>query len=736
MDVAKDAALSNGEEDEIVESPNAKPAFEALFGSIDTVKGIGPRIADVLSRLLGARPGRMARRLDLLLHLPHGVLDHDLKDDASGLIEGERATLDVTILAHKPPYQKRQPYRVDCLLGEEPLQLVFFQGRQRYLQDQLPVGSQKIVSGKLGRYGRGKNQLWQIVHPDLMMAPIAVSGTRWLQPVYPLTKGLTQRVLISRIKTALDDLLEVAADIPEWQDPAWLRSQGWPSLPDAILELHQPGQQSSHQSAHADETDPASKARARLAYDELLATQLVLSLSRNRSEDAQGMARPGDGRLRRAMIEALPFAFTEAQQQAAIDIGRDLAQSKKMLRLLQGDVGSGKTVVAAYAMLQVIEAGAQAALMAPTDVLVRQHAQALDAILRPAGIGLALLTGRESGGARRDLLKRLENGEIQAVVGTHALFQDDVVFRDLGLAVIDEQHRFGVDQRLALTEKGSSADMLVMTATPIPRTLVLSFYGDIEISELRQKPVGRKPIQTRALPTSKLERVIAATEQAISREEQIYWICPLVSPSEELPLMAAEERFSQLKDCFGDKVGLVHGQMPNAEKDAAMQAFSSGKTRLLVATTVVEVGVDVPNATAIVIEHAERFGLAQLHQLRGRVGRGDRPSSCLLLYATPLGGLARARLDVMRQTEDGFFIAEEDLRLRGPGEVLGTRQSGAPSFRLADLATHASLLGAARDDVKLLMSRDPDLLTPRGRALRLLLHWFDEGATEAYLRSG
>jgi redox-regulated HSP33 family molecular chaperone len=372
----------------------------------------------------------------------------------------------------------------------------------------------------------------------------------------------------------------------------------------------------------------------------------------------------------------------------------------------------------------------------PTDVLVRQHANALDALLRPAGVTTALLTGRETGASRRNLLKHLASGDIQAVVGTHALFQDDVAFRDLGLAVIDEQHRFGVDQRIALANKSPDSDVLVMTATPIPRTLVLSFYGDVGLSEIRQKPVGRKPIATRATPKSKLDQVIAAVGRAIADGDQIYWVCPLVSASDELDLTPAEERFESLKAHFGDKVGLVHGQMGNAEKDAAMQAFSTGQTRLLVATTVIEVGVDVPNATVIVIEHAERFGLAQLHQLRGRVGRGDKPSSCLLLYAEPLGQLARKRLDVMRKTEDGFFIAEEDLRLRGPGEVLGTRQSGTPSFRLADLSEHANLLSAARDDAKLMLSRDPDLQSPRGQALRLLLRWHDEATAEAYLRSG
>ncbi|MGI9485879.1 MAG: ATP-dependent DNA helicase RecG [Geminicoccaceae bacterium] len=728
MHVAKDGEVSKGGTTTrpTVHGQDLQP--DPLFSPVSTLKGVGPRIADVLSRLLGVRSGREARRLDLLLHLPHALIDHELKDDADGLAEGERATIDITILAHRAPYQRRQPYRIDCLLGEEPLQLIFFQGQRRYLEEQLPIGSQKVISGTIGRYGKGKKQIWQIVHPDLVTTPAAISDVRWLQPVYPLTQGLTQRVLASRIRTALDDLEEAASDLPEWQDPTWMRERGWPSLTEAIRQIHIP--------ENSDDIAPTSQARARLAYDELLATQLALTLSRNRSQDRNGIARPGDHTLRRPMIEALPFKLTPAQEQASIEISGDLAEPAKMLRLLQGDVGSGKTVVAAIAMLQVIESGAQAALMAPTDVLVRQHANGLDALLRPVGISLAILTGRETGKARSAVLQRLKSGEIQAVVGTHALFQDDVSFKDLGLAVIDEQHRFGVDQRLALSDKSPNADVLVMTATPIPRTLVLSFYGDVTISELREKPVGRKPIRTTAASTSKLDQVVAAIGRAIEKGDQIYWVCPLVSASDELDLMAAEDRFSHLQTIFGDKVGLVHGQMASTKKDEAMQAFSAGKTRLLVATTVIEVGVDVPNATVIVIEHAERFGLAQLHQLRGRVGRGDKPSSCLLLYANPLGSLARARLDVLRQSQDGFFIAEEDLRLRGPGEVLGTRQSGAPTFRLADLAVHAELLSAARDDIKLMLARDPNLQSPRGQAMQLLLRWYDEATAEAYLRSG
>ncbi|MGI9436682.1 MAG: ATP-dependent DNA helicase RecG [Geminicoccaceae bacterium] len=700
--------------------PAQHSEFDTLFATVDSLKGIGPRITDTLGRLLVPRADRPARCIDLLMHLPHGLIDHHLTADASHLVEGERATLDLTVQAHKPPFKRRHPYRINCSIGNDAVQLVFFQGRQAYLAEQFPLQSRRIVSGTVTRYGK----TWQIVHPDLVTTPDALDKTQWLQPVYPSTQGLHQRTLGRAIQTALETLPE----LPEWQDPDWLKRQDWPSFCDALRQLHCPQEPS--------DIDASSNARERLAYDELLTTQLSLSLNRERGIEEAGRSLRGRLDLRRSMIEALPFGLTAGQERAVIDIDADMAKTDRMLRLLQGDVGSGKTVVAALAMLRAIEAGTQAALMAPTDLLARQHAVSVADLLSPAGVVTGLLTGRERGAERRRLLDRLRSGELQAVIGTHALFQDDVVFADLGLAVIDEQHRFGVDQRMELAEKGPHADILVLTATPIPRTLVLTFYGDIAMSELREKPAGRKPIATRALPQSKLDDVVEAVGRAIDHGEQIYWVCPLVTPSEDLDLVAAEERYRSLHESFGDRVGLVHGQMPPGGKDAAMAAFSRGDIRLLIATTVIEVGVDVPEASVMVIEHAERFGLAQLHQLRGRVGRGERSSSCLLIYAEPLGNLARARLDVMRRSEDGFLIAEEDLRLRGPGEVLGTRQSGLPSFRLADLSVHAGLLAAARDDAKLILNRDPDLQSPRGKSLRLLLDLFEGGATSCYLRSG
>jgi ATP-dependent DNA helicase RecG len=475
---------------------------------------------------------------------------------------------------------------------------------------------------------------------------------------------------------------------------------------------------------------------SRLAYDEFLAGQLALALVRAHLRRPAGRATPGTGHIRKTLIEALPYALTPSQGRAVADIVADLGKPERMLRLLQGDVGSGKTVVALLAAAAAMEAGRQAALMAPTEILARQHFNTVAPLAAAAGINVAILTGRERGRERGDILGKLAFGDIHVLIGTHAIFQEEVEFRDLALAVVDEQHRFGVHQRLALAKKGEAVDVLVMTATPIPRTLVLTYFGDMDISELREKPAGRQPIDTRVIPHNRLDEVVGAVGRALAEGRRVYWVCPLVEVTENTDLAAAEERFAALKEHFGATVDLVHGRMKGGEKDRAMERFAAGETRLLVATTVIEVGVDVPEATVMVIEHAERFGLAQLHQLRGRIGRGSEHSSCLLLYKGPLGETAKARLNIMRDTEDGFRIAEEDLRLRGEGDVLGTRQSGMPGFRVARIETHGKLIGAARDDAALMLARDPTLASARGQALRHLLYLFERDEAIRLIRAG
>ena len=684
-----------------------------LYAPVITLPGVGPRLGKLFERLAGPSV------VDLLWHLPTGIIDRRLSPKVREASAGTIATLTVQVDGHLPGHGKR-PYRVRCRDDTGFLHLVFFHAKADYLARQLPLGATRIVSGRVEHF----NNEIQITHPDYILSPEEASQLKAIEPVYGLTTGLTLRMVQKAVTAALGR----TRDLPEWLDPALQRRQGWPDWHAALLQAHAPESE--------DALAPSALARQRLAYDELLANQLAIALVRASNKRLPGRRITGDGRLRRPTIEALPFGLTGSQLQALAEIDGDMAAPARMMRLLQGDVGSGKTVVALMAMLNAVECGGQAVLMAPTEILCRQHLATIETLAALSGVAVTLLTGREKGRARRDILDSLASGAAQIVIGTHALFQSEVAFHDLALAVIDEQHRFGVEQRMALSAKGSAVDILVMTATPIPRTLLLTSYGDLDASLLREKPAGRKSIATRTIPLSRLDEVVAAAERALARGTKIYWICPLVEESEMVDLADAEARYAQLSALFGNRVGLVHGRMKGPEKDRVMAAFAEGDVGLLVATTVVEVGVDVRKATIMVIEHAERFGLAQLHQLRGRVGRGDAASSCLLLYAAPLGETAKARLSIMRESDDGFRIAEEDLRLRGGGELLGTRQSGMPELRLADLASHQDLLAIAQDDARLILTRDPELKSPRGEALRTLLYLFQRDAAVRFVRAG
>ncbi|MGO4570856.1 ATP-dependent DNA helicase RecG [Microvirga sp. 2TAF3] len=698
--------------------------LDPLFAPANTLPGVGPKIAPLLDRLLG-EPGRLARVMDLLFHVPTSGIAREMKGSIADAPIGEPVTLSVTVAAHRPPPPgRRAPYRI--LVEDETgdVVLVFFNGHKARLEKLLPLGERRYVSGKI--------ELWdgmrQMVHPDRVLDERGIENLPAVEAVYGLTEGLSSRMVGRYMGAAL----ERVPPLPEWQDDAWLGRNALPPFNRALADLHRPGEAA----ALSEEALAKSAPRRRLAYDELLASQLALALVRSRMRRLPGRVNAGDGHLVERLKNALPFGLTASQAQAVEDIRRDLVADKKMLRLLQGDVGSGKTVVGLLAMASAIEAGRQAALMAPTEILARQHFERIAPLAREAGLTIALLTGRDKGAERRAVLAGLADGSIQIAVGTHALFQEGVAFHDLGLAVVDEQHRFGVHQRLALGAKGEAVDILVMTATPIPRTLALTYFGDMDVSVLSEKPAGRKPIATKLISIERLDEVIGAMGRAIANGDQVYWVCPLVGESETVDLAAAEERFEQLKGLFGDHVGLVHGKLAGRDKDAAMEQFSAGETKILVSTTVIEVGVDVPQATVMVIEHAERFGLAQLHQLRGRIGRGSRASTCLLVYKGPLGQTAQARLEMMRQTEDGFRIAEEDLRLRGEGEVLGTRQSGLPGFKLARLDVDGDLLAAARDDARLIVDRDPDLTSERGKALRVLLYLFERDSAIRLLRAG
>ncbi len=685
-----------------------------LFADVETLPGVGPRLAKAFERLAGPRV------VDLCWHLPSGIIDRGYTPKVMEAEPGRVATVTVEVGAHEPPRSPRAPYRVRCFDDSGALDLVFFHAKGPYLQKILPVGEMRVVSGKVEHY----HGLPQMTHPDHVAPPEERQSVAGVEPVYPLTAGLTPKMVAKAVRAALSR----APDLPEWQDAAYLCQQGWQAWRESLLAAHKP---QSEQELLA-----SAPPRQRLAYDELLSSQLALALVRRQQVRLKGRAIQGDGHLREKALAALPFELTGSQRHAVAEILGEMGSANRMLRLLQGDVGSGKTVVALLAMLTAVEAGFQAALMAPTEILARQHFATIQPLAESAGVEVLLLTGRDKGKARARALERIAGGEVALVVGTHALFQEDVSFRDLGIAVIDEQHRFGVHQRMSLQSKGRGVDVLVMTATPIPRTLMLTSYGDMETSRLTEKPAGRQPVDTRAVSLDRLNEVVEGVGRAIARGQQVFWVCPLVAESETSEVAAAEERYAALKLRFGERVALVHGKMKAAEKDRAMAAFRDGEADLLVATTVIEVGVDVPAATVMVIEHAERFGLAQLHQLRGRIGRGSERSSCILLYQGPLGETAKSRLNVLRETDDGFRIAEEDLRLRGAGELLGTRQSGFPDSRLADLAEHEDLLAAARDDARLILERDPELSTPRGQALRVLLYLFERDAAVRYLRSG
>ncbi|MHA1538393.1 MAG: ATP-dependent DNA helicase RecG [Alphaproteobacteria bacterium] len=685
-----------------------------LFAPATSLAGVGPRIGAAIERLAGSHV------VDLLWHLPSGIIDRRYAPRIAEAIPGRIATLTLQVDRHIPSPNRRLPYKVRCRDATGFLHLVFFHAKGDYLERTLPVGETRIISGTIEKF---RDEI-QITHPDHICKPEEIDTLQAVEPVYPLTAGVSQKVLARTIREAL----ACAPELGEWIEPSVVASRQWQGWREALQAAHQP----------EEETDlgPDNKARQRLAYDELLASQLALLLLRARMRRQKGRTIVGDGAMRQKVIGGLPFTLTASQTRALEEITGDMATPSRMMRLLQGDVGSGKTVVALLAMLAAVEAGSQAVLMAPTEILARQHFKVLGELAEPAGIEIVILTGRDRGKEREAILANLASGAALIAVGTHALFQEDVAFADLALAVIDEQHRFGVHQRLTLSAKGRTPDVLVMTATPIPRTLLLAAYGDLDASQLTEKPAGRQPIDTRALPLTRIADVVAAVQRAVEGGARAYWVTPLVEESEESDLAAASERQQALKALFGERVGLVHGRMKGPEKDAVMAAFADGNIDVLVATTVIEVGLDVPEASIMVIEHAERFGLAQLHQLRGRIGRGAEKSTCLLLYAAPLGETARARIEILRQTDDGFRIAEEDLRLRGGGEVLGTRQSGLPDFRLADLAAHHELLQIARDDARLVVERDPELTGKRGEALRTLLYLFERDAAVKYLRSG
>lgn len=672
-----------------------------LYRPIGTLKGVGPRIMPLLEKLAGP----WVR--DLLYLKPQGLIFRPQKS-LNEARHGEIASFRVEIDGHIPPHKKGAPWRIRARDETGFISLVFFKG-SAHLEAQNPVGSVRYLSGKVEVFGTEI----QMAHPDFLLPEARKNELLTVEPVYPATAGITPRLVGKFARLALSLAPE---QLPEWLEPSLLAKMNWPSWSEALNQLHHPTQLS--------DLEADAPARQRLAYDELLAHQLAMQSRKrmNRQEAAPCFApHPIQDQLR----AALPFALTGAQDRVIKEIAQDLTSGSRMNRLVQGDVGSGKTLVALMALLQVMGHGGQGALMAPTEILARQHYERLSVLLESIDVATVLLTGRDKGKARLAKLAALASGETKLAFGTHALFQDDVVFDRLGLAVIDEQHRFGVNERSRLLAKGAGCHLLSLSATPIPRTLALTQFGELDLSILDEKPPGRKPITTAVVPNTRLDQIAARLDLAAQKGTQAYWICPLVAESEDLDLAAAEMRAKELTETITCSVGLVHGQMPTTQKDDIMTRFAAGEIKVLVSTTVVEVGVDVPNATIMVIEHAERFGLAQLHQLRGRVGRGAAESACILLYDPPLSKSGQKRLETLKDTEDGFLIAEQDWKMRGEGDVMGYKQSGFPDYRFADPEAHDDLLAMAAKDAQYQLSMDPKFQSARGKALRFLGHLFD-----------
>ena len=674
-----------------------------LFAQIDALNGIGQKYMKLVSGLCGSKV------VDLLWHLPSNIIDRRCGVPLCMAQNGQLWTGKVRVVEHAPPKTRKHPYRIVVKDATEQLILTFFKTYGDSLTKQFPVGSERIISGKIEIF----NGTLQMAHPEYVVNADTPEQMPQIETVYPLTAGVTNKMLNKLMTQALQNVPQ----LPEWLDEHLLKAQQWPDFRTALWQVHHPQNMADLQ--------PQATARQRLAYDELLANQLSLAIVRGRLKKQKGRTLQGNGILKQKLLNVLPFVLTSAQKRVIAEIESDMFAAYRMSRLLQGDVGSGKTIVALLTMLNAVECGAQAAIMAPTEILAQQHAETINELCKKIGVKTALLTGSIKGKKRQQILETLQNGEIDILIGTHALFTDDVTFKDLAYVIIDEQHRFGVQQRLHLSQKGNNCDVLVMTATPIPRTLVLTQYGDMEYSKIDELPAGRQPVTTTVMPLTKIHAVVEALQRKLNDGTQAYWVCPLVEESEKVDLSAATERYESLQKIFGNSVGLIHGKMKESEKDAVMEKFKAGQLKLLVATTVIEVGVNVPAATVMIIEHAERFGLAQLHQLRGRIKRGFEASSCILMYGFPLSEVSRSRLNIMKQSEDGFLIAEEDLRLRGGGEILGTRQSGFNSFHLADMSVHTNLLLTATKDAALILQQDPNLSSPRGQALRTLLYLFE-----------
>ena len=685
-----------------------------LFKSISSLPGIGPKLEILFNKLIGDKI------LHLLFHLPYNIIKREMHENVYEADINSLVTIKVKIIGHQPSRFKRQPYKVNCLCGNEHLDIIFFFARHPYIKSNLPIGEERFISGKLEYYRNS----FQITHPTHILKIENINEVRSIEPIYSLTAGLTHRIYLKTIQKSLQHL----PNLEEWIDKNTLKKFSFRNWKESLLSAHNPTKN--------EELLFSNTNRRRLAYDELLAHQLSLSVIKNFNQKQKGIKILNKTSLIDKCIRNLPFSLTKSQENAWIDIYKDLISPNQMVRLLQGDVGCGKTVVAMLGMVLSVDANHQSVLMAPTSILAQQHFENISLLLSVMNIKIILLTSKDKGKSRQEKLELIKNGEAQIIIGTHALIQDDVIYKSIGLVVIDEQHRFGVFQRLTFTNKGKRPSILVMSATPIPRTLSIAAYGNMDESRITELPIGRLPIETRAMGITKEKQLIERLKKKLNSNEKAFWVCPLIEESEELDLQAATQRFKSLEKIFKNKVLLIHGQLKEDQKETIMKKFKEENYYILVATTVIEVGIDIKQATTIIVEHAERFGLAQLHQLRGRIGRNNIQSTCILLYKENLGESAKKRINTMKKTNDGFKIAEYDLKLRGPGEILGKKQSGLPSFLIADLSYDADLLDEARRSVELISLTDPKLKTDNGKNLKNLLYLFEKDSAIKTLLAG
>ena len=659
-----------------------------LFSPLSIIRGIGEKKISDYTRLLmnstrGLYEEKKPKIIDLLFYLPERILERKIVDNLFNIEPGTFVIAKVKVLNHYEPTKKNFPYQINCLLGAQIINIVYYKYYEQYLKNKFIEGRELIISGKFEKY----MDQYQIVHPDYITNNI--NDIQKFEPIYPLTYNIYNKNIIDNINI----ILRNTPDLPEWLDKEILLKHNWKSWKESLIKLHSPD-------LNYDLGD--NRYIKRLAFDELLAERLALTLVKNKIiKNSQKNKLENDSRrLKNYFIEnKLSFALTSDQLNVIREIESDTFSTKVMQRLLQGDVGSGKTIVAFLSMLNYIENKKQCVLMVPTSILAMQHFDYISKICSNENITVEVLTGKIKGKKRENILERLKNGEIDILIGTHALLEENVEFKNLGFVVIDEQHRFGVEQRLKLIKKADNIDILSMTATPIPRTLALTIFSNMDISIIKEKPKNRKEIVTTIMSTKKYNDLIDSVKNKIENGEKIYWICPLVEETENMDLSNVEKKYTEFCQIFGNEtVSFIHGKMKEKEKDEVMEEFSdtNSSKKILIATTVIEVGIDVKDATVIIIEHPERFGLSQLHQLRGRVGRGDKQSYCILLYdSSKISKTTVRRMQIMKNTNDGFIIAEEDLKIRGIGDIVGLKQSGIKDYKIADLDRDFDLLQEA-----------------------------------------